>query len=274
MTRRSRSAPKSLERRSLYLAAPFVLAFLLFYVLPYARTIWYSLVESAFSPRFAGVANYAAVLGNRYFRMAVFNTIRFLALGVPMLLALSLVLALSLFALGTRFRWLHAAFFLPILLPSSAIVPVARAILRAVPPVDAAARTATYFLYLWKNTGFLLIIQLAALYGLPTEVQEAAALDGASPRQTRRYILIPMIRPVLGVCAVLAAAQSLRLFREVYLLFGEYPPFSAYLLQHYINNHFFKLNYQMLSAAALILMAALLLACGLAVLGMRRVKRA
>lgn len=74
----------------------------------------------------------------------------------------------------------------------------------------------------------------------------------------------------MGVGAVFGASQALKIYREAYLLYGEYPPNSVYLLQHYMNNHFYKLNYQRIASASLLLLGALL---GAALLGEVVVRR-
>lgn len=95
---------------------------------------------------------------------------------------------------------------------------------------------------------------------MPKDIQEAAALDGAKAVQRFEYIVFPWLRPTLLFGVILAGAQGLRIYRETYLLYGEYPQDSVYFLQHYMNNHFYKLNYQRIASAALLLMLTAILA--------------
>ena len=95
------------------------------------------------------------------------------------------------------------------------------------------------------------VLLTAAMSKVPKEVYEAAAIDGASPRTVRLKITLPLISPTLLFVGVLSFVNSLKIFKESYLFYNtDYPPDSAYMLQNYMNNHFYKLNYENLSAAA------------------------
>ena len=104
---------------------------------------------------------------------------------------------------------------------------------------------------MWKNAGYNLILLTAALSMIPREISEAASLDGARGLSKLTRITLPMIAPALFFSGVMSVMQSLRVFKETYLLYGAYPDPSIYLVQHYMNNHFAKLNYQNLTAGAI-----------------------
>lgn len=243
---------KRFRRRCFWLAAPVFAGFLLFYIVPFGWTIRYSLVESAFSPRFVGLRNYAETFRNRYFRLALGNTALFTALGVPALVGLALLLGAALFALGEEHARLRSAFVLPILLPSVSVAAVFAHVF-----AGASPRLPALLVFLWKNLGFHVVVVIAGLAMIDREIFEAAALDGARGWTRLRRVTIPLLRPTLFFSAVLGASQSLRVYREVYLMYGAYPSGSVYLLQHFMNNHFQKLNYQTLSSAAMTFAAAL-----------------
>lgn len=96
---------------------------------------------------------------------------------------------------------------------------------------------------------------LTALTTLPNELHEAAALDGAN-RLTRFYaITIPYITPTLFFVLIITIVNTLKIYRESILLYGQYPHESVYMFQNYLNNHFEKLNYQNISAASIIFSA-------------------
>lgn len=253
----------SINRRLTLLALPFIAGFLLFYLIPWLGAIRYSFVESAFDQRFVGLDNYAATLSNRYFRLSVLNTLILIALGVPILVAASLGLALLVERLGNELPVLRAALILPMLLPSSAVANVFSTL-----PLEEP-RVALLALYVWKNAGFMMLIFVAALSVIPREVNEAALLDGAGQARRLLSITLPLIAGAVLFATILAVAYDLRLFREAYLLYGAYPDERVYLTQHYINNHFYKLNYQRLTTASTLFMAALavLVGCGVRMAG-------
>ena len=252
----------SLHRKLMCLAVPLMLCFLALYVLSFILAIRYSVLESAFSPRFVGLENYQTVLTNAYFQLAVQNTLLFLSVGVPCLVLLSLALALSLNSLGDRFRLLRAAFILPMLIPSAAVIPIFAGLfiqdgglmqrgLNAIGVSSATIkRLPVLLLYLWKNCGMNLILLLSALSAVPVSPLKAAKIDGARGSVVFRKILLPQIMPTVYFVTVFSIVKGLGIFREVYLLYGAYPDPSVYLLQHYMNNHFAKLNYQYLSTGA------------------------
>ena len=89
-------------------------------------------------------------------------------------------------------------------------------------------------------------------------------MDGASRVRQFFAITIPQLLPTLFFCVVLAVVYALRIFKEAFLLYGAYPTDEIYLVQHYLNNYFAKLNYPELTAGSMlfsaILFAAILLA--------------
>ena len=90
------------------------------------------------------------------------------------------------------------------------------------------------------------------------EVYEAAAVDGASGFRLHFNITLPQISPSLFFVVVLTFLNSLKIFKESYLYYNtNYPPDVAYMIQNYMNNHFYKLNYQNLSCAVVILTAVM-----------------
>ncbi len=234
-------------------ALPFVVGFLLFYILPFASSMRFSLIESTFSSQFVGLQNYAAVLTNSYYRLALMNTLRLIALGVPAVVGSALILALIASRLGERYALARAGMILPLLLPSAAVVPAFAKL--------SAQHIAlpVYAMYVWKNAGFLMLLLIAALSSLPREVDEAAALDGAAGVYKILYITLPQLFPALFFTCILGVAYNLRIFKETYLLYGAYPDTSLYLMQHYMNNHFNKMNYQNLTSAAMIFAALVFL---------------
>jgi multiple sugar transport system permease protein len=112
-------------------------------------------------------------------------------------------------------------------------------------------------IYLWKYTGFHTLIYIMALSAVPPEQYEAASLDGASAWHKLLHITLPCIKPFIWFNMLLAIMNSFRIFRDVYVLFGDYPPRNVYLIQHFIQNNFIKLNMDYVYCAAYIFFAVL-----------------
>ena len=93
---------------------------------------------------------------------------------------------------------------------------------------------------------------------ISSDMLEAARLDGANRWQLLVYMQFPMLTLYIGVGAVFLVMQFFGIFREAYLLFEtSFPPDEVYLLQHYMHNHFLRLNYPYLAAAAILFTAFL-----------------
>lgn len=117
--------------------------------------------------------------------------------------------------------------------------------------------------YVWKNIGYDMVLLLSALTGIPVSLYEAAQLDGANRNQQFRYVTLPHLYPALFVTTVLSVINAFKVFREAYLVAGNYPHEAMYLLQHLFNNWFLRLDIDKVSAAAtlvsLVLMVLILL---------------
>ena len=232
--------------------------FLLLNIPPLAVTLYYSLIADPFSMRFSGLVNYVEMIGNKYFVQAAGNTALFTCAFVPLLLVISLLLAMHFSGRNTAGTVLISAFILPAFLPAPSVTDVFRIlygsdILSQVSP-DLLEWISTGHIYLWKNMGLLIILLLAALRAIPMSLYEAASLDGAGKFAQWRYITLPGILPTLIFTSMLAAVQAFRIFREAYLLYGAYPGDMMYMLQHYINNHFYKFNYQKIAPVSVVVL--------------------
>ena len=267
------------------LVLPGLLGLLAFYVIPFFISLIYTFTQGVVERRFVGLENFQDLLGNTVFRQAVGNTASFLAAGVPMLLLLSLLLSVIL--AKDSFSWQRWALLLPFVLPASSLAVAWRSIwgtggaadrlleLLGVPSANLLERSAfplLLVLYLLRNVGYICIILTSAIRSLPPEYQESYRLDSTSESCYVGLILVPLIAPTLLFAGVVSVVNYFLLFRDVYMIYGEVPPKTVYMLQHFMNNNFYKLNYQRLSAAAFLLAICLSGLVALVLLGQRRLK--
>lgn len=248
----------AVRRRWVLLATPVFAGFLLFYIVPFAFSFYYSVIESAFSHEFVGWQNYAQAIANPYFRLAVRNTLEIIVTFVPALVIVALLLAMLVRQLGDKHRLMRAFLLMPMLLPSAAVADVFSML------PFSNARAAVFLLFLWKNCGFLMVLLMASMAVIPKELYQAAAVDGAGRLRRFWRITVPQLMPTLFFCVLLATVYALRIFKEAFLLYGAYPQDEIYLVQHYLNNYFAKLNYQGLTAASMLFSAILFAAIFLA----------
>ena len=99
----------------------------------------------------------------------------------------------------------------------------------------------------------MIVLWLAAMAGIPQSVYEAARLDGTGRAACFRYITLPCLAPAAYTIAVLSFLNSFKVFREAYLVAGNYPQRSIYLLQHVFNNWFLDLSVDKMAAGAVML---------------------
>lgn len=250
----------------------------LFVLAPFAETVRRSFFDTS-GKSFVGFSNYQAVLGNEAFGLAVYNTARFIVICVPLLLLISLALALGVRALRQpgkprRGQMLKTTYLLPMAIPVASIVLLWQTLFAqkglfntllgafGAPAVDFMGSSAAFWVliatYLWKNSGYDMILWLAGLDGIPGDLYEAAAVDGAGALQAFFAVTLPGLLPTMALTAVLSLLNTFKVFREAYLVAGAYPHESMYLLQHLFNNWFLALDLPRLAAAAVLVALALL----------------
>ena len=92
--------------------------------------------------------------------------------------------------------------------------------------------------YLWRNIGYDMILWLAGLDAIPASMYEAAEVDGANSWQIFWKITLPNLPSTMGLITILSILNTFKVYREAYLVAGNYPDDSIYLLQHLFNNWF------------------------------------
>lgn len=235
--------------------APFYILFVVFFLAPslFALVIslyrWHGLGK----PSWLGVKNYAELFGDPVFHQAAWNTFIYAAADLLWVIPLALLLAVALNAERLRFksmwRW---TYFSPVVTSSIAIILVfgplynrdyglfnAPLIALGYAPVawlssDFWVKPSIILLLTWRWTGGTMIYFLAGLQNVPRDMYEAAAVDGATKRQTFFYITIPMLRPVILFVAVFGLIGALQIFEEPYLLTGGGPSYHSISVAGYL----------------------------------------
>ena len=253
---------------ALYLA-PSLIGVLLFFILPFFVVIYYALVDNPINHNFVFLENFKNVLGNSSFRLAALNTLKFSAVSVPLAVVLSLAMAA---ALDNKipFRSHFRSFFLsPMMVPVASIVLIWQVLFHhngvvndflanfGVEKIDwlksEYGQVVVILLFLWKNLGYNMILFMAAIGSIPKDLVEVATLESASKWQIFIHIKIRYLSSTILFVTILSLINSFKVFREIYLLSSDYPFDSIYMLQHFMNNTFRNLDYQKLSAAAIIM---------------------
>lgn len=245
-----------------------------FVLLPFADVVRRSFTDTMAS-KFVGLRNYSGVLRNEAFQLAVSNTVRFVLVCIPLLLILSLMLALLVRKVTIGADFYKTSFLLPMVIPVASMVLLWRMFFAKqgfvnsllscldIAPTDWMNTGWSFAVlvgsYIWRNIGYDMILWLAGMSGIPAALYEAARVDGAGPIQCFFFITLPQLRSSLLIISILSILNSFKVFREAYLIAGNYPHDSIYLLQHLFNNWFTNLDIQKLCAAA-VLVAAVIMA--------------
>ena len=243
---------------------PSFLGVMVFYLLPYIDVVRRSFF-GAVDNRFVGLENYKMVIENTAFRLAVKNTVLFTLLCIPILIFLALLCAVALY--NTKYGGIiKSAFLMPMALPAVSVALVWRILFHSQGLLNhwlsgvgiagndwmntGSAFWILFISYIWKNLGYDIVLWLAGLAGISTNIYEAARVDGAGTWQCFFYITLPNLKPSLYTITVLSFLNSFKVFREAYLVAGDYPHESIYMMQHLFNNWFRSFSFDKMAAAA------------------------
>jgi ABC-type sugar transport system permease subunit len=256
-------------KKSLPYLLPSLAGLSVFYFIPFLLSLYYALINNMGSKEFVGLQNFINTVQNQMFQKGLLNTTVFMLISIPVLIVISLLIALLIKKMPRGQGVFMAILMFPIVIPSGvtahfwkSIFDVNGLINKALyslelPIINFAssgwAILIPIIIYLWKNTGFSAVIFYAGMKRIPMGYYEHASCTGASPWQQFRHITWTYLSPTTFVILILSFINSFKIFKELYILYGNYPPDHLYMLQHYMNNQFFSLNMQKLTAASYVL---------------------
>ena len=255
--------------RDLAFLSPSIIGVSIFFIVPFFVIVYYSVVNNPIQHEFVFLDNFIDLFRNSAFRTAAKNTGVFSLIAVPLAVILPFLLAEMLEA-HIPFKSQFRTFFLsPMMVPVASVVLIWQVIfanngamndflsLFGVDRIDwlksSYAQVVVIILFLWKNMGYNMILFMAGLANIPRELLEVADIDGATSWFKFKNITLRYLSPTILFVTILSLINSFKVFREVYLLTGEYPVESLYMLQHFMNNTFKALDYQKLSTAAVLM---------------------
>lgn len=278
---RSKAAPRCIW----LLLLPSLTGTVVFLALPFVDVVRRACFDGM-GTTFVGLDNFRRVWENRAFRLAAYNTLRYEGICIPLLLVVSLLLALlvdGVWSMAERrgrgkgiAGVFEATLALPMAIPVASMVLVWKILLcpegvgNQILTVatgrvwardwvqESSAFAVLIGTYLWKNAGYDMLLWLAGLRAIPESLYEAARVDGAGALAQFRYITLPGLSVPAGMIVILSFVNSFQVFREAYLLAGTYPQQGIYLIQHLFHHWFLDLDVQMMCAASVIIVMACL----------------
>jgi len=252
--------------KALWFLAPSLIGFACFYIIPFIMGIYESFTDGSLGGEFVGFDNYKEVLSSSSFRKASVNMLIFTGIGVPLVIVLSLALALLLNRPLFMRNWLRTSFIMPLVVPVASIVMIWQILFDWNGTLNAWlhhfhkeridwmqsdwSMGVIILMYLWKNIGYNMILFLAGLQSIPKDYYETARVEGAGRVRQLFHITLMYLTPTMFFVVLISIINSFKVFRETYLLAGDYPYDRIYMMQHYMNNMFSSLDIQKLTAAA------------------------
>lgn len=243
----ARTTPASRRRRTFGMGPLFVSPYLLYvlavFAIPLGYTIWISFHRfyftapgSGIDSPWVGLSNYRDVLTDPVVGRSFLNILIFLVINVPLTVGLSLVLASALNAKLPFRSFFRAAYYLPYITASVALVAVWQFLFGSNGLVNDALGDAApdpswlvnshlampmiAFFVTWKQLGFFVMLYLAALQNVGKDLYEAASMDGAGPVRKFFAVTVPGVRSATTLVAIYAIITGANLFSEPYLLTG------------------------------------------------------
>jgi len=214
--------------------------------------------------KFVGLSNFVRLIQDKLFWQYFYNTVYFM-LGIPIGMAVSLILALLMNQKLRGIVFFRTIYFMPVVSSMVAVALLWRWIynpdfgllnsfLRMIgihnPPQwlasTAWAKPAIMIMWIWKGAGYNMVLYLAALQGIPQQLYEAAEIDGASKWQSFWNVTFPMLTPTNFFIVITGIIGGFQAFGELYVMTGGGPAGSTTTVVYYIYNNafqWFKMGY-------------------------------
>lgn len=244
---------------------PFILVNILVFVI-FNFVPWVSMFTTAFyktdllsSREFVGFDNFLRMLTDEHFHRALLNTAYFTLMFVPLLIALSLFVAILVNRPMRGMRAFRMMYFLPNITSIAVLALVFRRFLSPRPdgPINFLlglvgiapqrflidvnqAMPSIVAISLWEAFGYYMIIWLAGLQGIPNELYDAGKVDGADGWRLHRYVTIPLLRPTAAFIIVISTIGALQVFGSIFILTGGGPVFATTTVAYQIYSEAFN----------------------------------
>lgn len=227
---------------ALFLISPYVLFTLVIWIIPFIWGLWIALRKwNIISPQteFVGVANFIKLFHDPLFYISLKNTLRFMVVFIPLVVLLSLLVALMLQRIKTLQAFFASGYLISYVSAGVAYSVVFKILFSGEGPINnwlrsfgleipwfsspALAMFTIALMVTWKFLGYYALIFLAGLQAIPHSLYESAELEGAGAWSRFWHITLPLLNPSLVVVLVFAVMLSFNLFTEPYIITGGGP---------------------------------------------------
>ena len=251
---------------------PAILFLSVFYLLPAAQVFYYSLLDyNVFGNSiFNGLNNYITLFHDSNFWYALLNSGIFI-LVTPILMFISLFLALMVRETSSKTKFFRSIYFLPVITP----IVIVGIIWRYIFSEDIGLMNYLLSLFsfsqvpwltnyptnlisvmivtVWRGFGYYMMIFLAGLAVIPKELEEASKIDGANKFQRVSHIIVPMLKPTLILVFVLSSTAAIKIFTELYIMIPGTPDSNKTLVYFMYKQAFENFDFGYGSATGVII---------------------
>ena len=258
---KKKSISKNIDRKAWLFIIPSLILIVSFVFYPMVQAFFTSFqVGMANNTEFGGLANYQRLLTDSTFKKALFNTLLFLIVQVPVMILLALVISSMLNNKKLKCRGLfRTAIFLPCVTSLVAYSTIFKSLFANDGFINALllnlniieqpiawitdptfARILIILAITWRWTGYNMIFYLSGLQSIDDSVYEAASIDGATGFQKFRYMTLPLLKPIILFTTINSTIGTLQLFDETMNITQGGPANATITISQYIYNLLFK----------------------------------
>ena len=274
---------KAIRRYAPIFIIPTFAAFAIGFIVPFLMGLWLSLCDftTVTDAKYVGFSNYVKALTDPVFRHAFWFTAAFavVSLAVINVIAFAIAMALTRKLRGTNL--FRTVFFMPNLIGGIVLGYIWQLIFNGILAHFNAALALSekygfwglVILVAWQQIGYMMIIYIAGLQAIPGELNEAAAIDGASGWQKLWKVTLPMMMPAITICTFLSITNGFKLFdQNLSLTAGEPAQMSEMLALNIYNTFYSRVGWEGVGQAKAVIFFLLVVAIGLVQLKVTRSK--
>lgn len=262
---------------------PTLVSFLIGFIVPFILGVWLSFCDftTVTDAQFTGTENYLRAFQDTIFQHAFWYTALFaiVSLLVINVIAFALALALTQKMRGTNL--FRTVFFMPNLIGGIVLGYIWQLIFNGILAQYSQAINLNEWygfaglviLVSWQQIGYMMIVYIAGLQSIPTDVLEAAEVDGAGPWERLKSVIIPMMMPSITICTFLSITNGFKLFdQNLSLTAGEPSKLSELLALNIYNTFYGRTGWEGVGQAKAVIFCLVVVAIGLIQLRVTRSK--
>ena len=253
---------------------PTLAAFVISFIVPFIMGVWLSFCDftTVVDAEFNGITNYVRALQDTIFQHAFWFTALFAVVSLLVINVIAFALALALTQKMRGTNLFRTIFFMPNLIGGIVLGYIWQLIFNGILAQYSQAINLNEWygfaglviLVAWQQIGYMMIVYIAGLQSIPTDVLEAAEVDGAGPWQRLKSVIIPMMMPSITICTFLSITNGFKLFdQNLSLTAGEPSKLSELLALNIYNTFYGRVGWEGVGQAKAVIFCLVVVAIGL-----------